>query len=97
MPYNYGMIRSFRSKPLAVFASTGNGAKLPVQNPKRLTRILQTLDAAKVPQDMNLPGFRYHSHQGQPKRYSVDASGNYRVTYGWEDSDAIDVDLEDPH
>jgi proteic killer suppression protein len=30
-------------------------------------------------------------------RYAVTASGNWRVTFGWSDGDAIDVDLEDYH
>lgn len=35
--------------------------------------------------------------KGKPKRYSVDVNRNYRVTFGWEDGDAIDVDVEDTH
>jgi proteic killer suppression protein len=30
-------------------------------------------------------------------RYAVSASGNWRVTFGWIEGDAIDVDLEDYH
>jgi toxin HigB-1 len=29
--------------------------------------------------------------------YAVSASGNWRVTFGWIEGDAIDVDLEDYH
>ena len=28
---------------------------------------------------------------------AVDASGNWRITFGWDGMDAIDVDLEDYH
>lgn len=50
------------------------------------------------PEDMNLPGLRFHSLKGNEKgRYAVDASGNWRVTFGWHDGDAIQVDLEDYH
>lgn len=91
------MIRSFRSKPLRIFAETGDGKKLPVKNHDRVRRILVALDAASKPDDMDLPGFRFHGLKGKPKRYAVDASGNYRVTWGWEEPDAIDVDLEDYH
>jgi hypothetical protein len=31
------------------------------------------------------------------ERYAVWASGNYRITFGWEGEDAINVDLEDYH
>ncbi len=77
----------------------GDGSKLPVANVARAERILARLDAAIVPEDMNLPGYRFHGLHGNPKRYAVDASGNYRVTFAWDHAagDAIDVDIEDYH
>jgi len=27
----------------------------------------------------------------------VDASGNWRITFGWDGDDAIEIDLEDYH
>jgi proteic killer suppression protein len=92
------VIRSFRSKPLRRFAEKGDASKLAVQNTDRIRRILVLLDAAMTPEDMNLPGLGFHGLKGQDKgRYAVDASGNWRVTFGWLDGDAIDVDLEDYH
>lgn len=97
-PYILLMIKSYRSKPLELFATTGNASKLPVKNHGRVRRILVALDAATKPEDMNLPGFRFHGLQGEPKRYTVDASGNYRITWAWDQpSDAVHVDLEDYH
>lgn len=93
----YRMIRSFRSKPLRKFAGEGDASKLPVQNQDRIRRMLARLDASVTPEDMNLPGFRFHGLQGKPKRWAVDANGNYRITFGWEGEDAIEVDLEDYH
>ena len=95
--YKLCVIRSFRSKALKLFSVKGDASRLPVRNFARIARILAALNAAVLPEDMNLPGYRFHSLQGQQKRYAVDASGNYRVTYGWEGQDAIDVDLEDYH
>jgi proteic killer suppression protein len=91
------MIRTIRNRALETFATTGDGSKLPVQNHSKVSRILQTLNAATRPEDMNLPGYRFHGLQGKPKRYSVDVNRNYRVTFGWEDGDAIEVDVEDTH
>ncbi|HWM31938.1 MAG TPA: type II toxin-antitoxin system RelE/ParE family toxin [Methyloceanibacter sp.] len=92
------MIRSFRSKALRRFAERGDASKLSVQNPDRIRRILARLDAAMKPEDMNLPGLRFHGLKGKDKgRYAVDVSGNWRITFGWLDGDAIDVDLEDYH
>lgn len=92
------MIKSFRNKGLELFATKGNARKLSVQNPKRIALILDLLEAAKRPSDMNLPGYRWHPlGEMAPGRYAVTASGNYRVTFAWDGDDAIDVDLEDYH
>ncbi len=91
------MIRSYRSKPLRKFAEEGDASKLPVPNVDRVRRILAALAAAVTPEEMNLPGYRFHGLQGKPKRYAVDASGNYRITFGFEGTDAVDIDIEDYH
>ncbi len=92
------MIRSFRNKALERFFETGDGRRLSVQNVKRIANILRALDDASRPEDMNLPGMRFHTLTGRGKsRYAVSASGNWRVTFGWVDGDAVDVDLEDYH
>ena len=46
---------------------------------------------------MNIPGFRFHGLQGNPKRYGVDANGNYRITFGFDGPDAVEIDIEDYH
>lgn len=92
------MIVSFRSKALRIFAATGDVSKLSVQNPERIRRILLALDIARRPDTLNLPGFRFHALKGRSKgRFAVDASGNWRITFGWQGEGAIDVDLEDYH
>ncbi len=92
------MIRSYRSKPLRRYAETGDPAKLSVSNIRRLDVILRALNAAKRPEDMNVAGWRFHGLQGRMKgRYAVDASGNWRITFGWDGRDAVDIDLEDYH
>jgi toxin HigB-1 len=92
------LIRSFRSKALRRFAEKGDASRLSVQAPDRVRRILARLEAAVQPSDMNLPGWRFHALRGDMAgRFAVDASGNWRITFGWDDGDAIDVDLEDYH
>jgi len=90
------MIKSIRNKGLRLFAATGQTRKLSVQKPERIGRILAALNAATVPEDMDLPGFEFHGLHGEPKRYAVSVSGNWRITFGWDEG-AIDVDLEDYH
>jgi toxin HigB-1 len=90
------VIRSFRDKALERFFATGDGRRLSVQNTRRIANILRALDDASRPEDMNLPGFRFHALVGRDRRrYAVSASGNWRITFGWLEGDAIDVDLED--
>jgi proteic killer suppression protein len=91
------MIKTYNSKALEAFATKVDGSKLPIPNHGRVRRILHALNAATKPEDMNLPGFRFHGLNTKPKRYAVDASGNYRVTWAWDDGNAIDVDIEDYH
>ena len=71
---------------------------LSVKNYQRVEIVLRRLDAAKTPEQMNVPGLYFHALKGEEKgRYSVRVSGNFRITFGWDDKDAIDVDLEDYH
>lgn len=92
------MITSFRNKPLQRFFETGKSRGLSVQDDKRISRILRALEAASKPEDMDIPGYRFHGLVGQEKgRYSVRVTGNWRITFGWSDEDATDIDLEDYH
>jgi proteic killer suppression protein len=92
------MIRSFRNKALAKFAATGNARGLSVQKPDRIARLLKARHAATQPAGINLPGFRFHALKGKDKgRYAIWASENWRMTFGWEGIDAVEVDLEDYH
>ncbi len=92
------MLRSFRSIALRRFAEKGDSSKLSVPNSDRVQRILRALNEATRPEQMNIPGFRFHPLKGRDRgRYAVDASGNWRITFGWSGKDAIDVDLQDYH
>ena len=92
------MIRSFRSKALRRLAEQGDASKLSVPNVRRVETILARLEGALTPEDLNLPGYRFHGLKGKDKgRYAVDASGNWRITFAWDGRNAIDVDLEDCH
>ncbi len=92
------MIRSFRNKGLKLYAEQGDSSKLSVSNVRRLNTILVSLDEAIRPEDMDVSGWRFHGLKGKLKgRYAVNASRHWRVTFGWDGKDAIDVDLEDYH
>ena len=45
-----------------------------------------------------MQGFRFHALDGDKKgRYAINVSSNWRLTFGWDEQDAIDIDLEDYH
>lgn len=89
------MIRSIRDKGLRRFFEEGDRSKISVANVRRLETMLQTLADAERPEDMNIPGWRFHGLKGEMRgRYAV--SGNWRLTFAW-DRHAIEVDLEDYH
>lgn len=92
------MIKSFTDKGLQLFWEKGSTRRLAVQNPKRIKMILDALDAATQPRDMDLPGLMLHNlAPSQPSRYTVRVSGNYRITFAFEKGEPVDVDLEDYH
>ncbi|MDO8703404.1 MAG: type II toxin-antitoxin system RelE/ParE family toxin [Sulfuricaulis sp.] len=63
-----------------------------------MRRLLDRLDAASGPQDMNLPGFGFHLLKGDRKGvYAIDVSGNWRITWRSGPDGAYDVNLEDYH
>ena len=94
--YIYFVIKTFRHKSLSKLFFSGETKGLPSDLIARIERRLSALNAAIVPQDMNLPGFNFHGLEGKPKRWAVHVSGNWCVTFGWDEG-AVDVDLEDYH
>ena len=91
------MIGSFRNKALEKLWLTGRSAKIRSNLKSRCLRRLDALNEASTPMDMNIPGFNFHGLRGTPKRYSVHVNGPWCVTFGWDENDAVDVDLEQYH
>ena len=91
------MIGSLRHKGLEELYRTGVTRRIGTDQVRKCIRILQLLEVAERPEDMNIAGFHFHGLQGKPKRWSVRATKNYRVTFGWIVDSAVDVDYEDYH
>lgn len=92
------MILNFRHKGLERFFSKSDYRGIPAQHAARLERLLDRLDAALKPDDMSLPGYRFHPLKGDRKgTYAVSVSGNWRLTFRFAGEDAADIDLEDYH
>ena len=92
------MIRSFRSKPLAELWEKGRTSKINAKMHERILRRLDRLDAAAVPEEMNIPGLDFHALRGfKPMRYSVHVNGPWCITFEFEDGDACRVAFEQYH
>lgn len=92
------MIQSFRSRSLKSLYDGKTAKRVAASHVDRLRDILAMLDHAARPSDMDLPGFRLHPLKGVRKgHWAVSVSGNWRVTFRFEDGHAIDVDYVDYH
>jgi toxin HigB-1 len=92
------MIKSWRHKGLKLFYDTGSIAKIQHKHADKLHDILQALDFATAPQQMNFPNLDFHPLKGNLKNfYSVKVDANWRVTFTFENKDAILIDYIDYH
>lgn len=92
------MIKSFRHRGVEKFFRTGSKAGIQAKHAERLRRQLFALDNAIAASDLNAPGWRLHQLHGDlAGHWSIDVSGNWRLTFTFEGSDAILVDYQDYH
>ncbi|HLA94298.1 MAG TPA: type II toxin-antitoxin system RelE/ParE family toxin [Pyrinomonadaceae bacterium] len=92
------MIKSFRHKGIERFFKNGSKAGIQPKHSERLRIQLFALDNATNPQDMNAPGWRLNSLKGElADHWSIDVSGNWRLTFAFEGEYAVLVDYQDYH
>ena len=92
------MIRTLRHRGLKRLHERGDLSKLRADQMERIGIALADLNAAKTPQDLDLPGYRVHPLKGDLKGFwSIRISANWRIIFRFEDGDACEVDLIDYH
>ena len=92
------MNKSFQHRGLQALYEKGETRRLSQQHITKLRDILVTLDHSRSPTDMNLPGFQLHPLKGSLRGYyAVSVSGNWRVTFRFEDGHAVDINYTDYH
>lgn len=93
------MIVSFAHKGLESFFKTGSTAGIQHKHRKKLTLQLSTLNIARSPLEMNLPGWQLHQLQGDLSgHWAVSVNGNWRLTFRFnDDGNAEIVDYQDYH
>lgn len=104
MRYTGHMIKTFRHKGLERFYREGSKAGIQPAHADKLTLQLFTLNRAKAPEDMGVvSGWKLHPLTSKKKNdplaghWAVWVSGNWRLTFTFEDGDAILVNYLDYH
>ena len=92
------MILRFRDSGLKRLYEHGDESKIPPELVKKTKRIIDRLDVATQPSDLNLPGLGLHPLKGNLKgNWAVKVSGNWRITFRFESGHVRDVNLIDYH
>jgi proteic killer suppression protein len=90
-------VYSFAKKGLEEIFRTGRTKRIGAEYVKRLRLVLDYLDGATGPGDLQgVSGF--HSLSGERAgQYAMRISGNWRLTFRFRDGDVVDIDFEDYH
>ena len=97
-PYTPPVIRTFRHRGLRELYERGSSSKVVQGHVAKLLRILTAPDRRTGPGGMDIPGFRLHPLKGRLRgNHAVSVSGNWRVTFRFDDGHAVDVDYLDYH
>jgi proteic killer suppression protein len=96
--YTLIVIKSFDHKGLEKLFYDDSKRGVKPEHAEKLKDILDRLDAASSVNDMDYPGSGLHPLKGDLKgRWAVKVSGNWRMTFRFENGDAYVVDYTDYH
>jgi toxin HigB-1 len=91
------VIKSWRHKGLKELFETGDSRRIRPDLKARVLRRLDRLNVAENSVQVNIPGFDFHPLRGKPQRYSIHVNGPWCITFAWQGTDAVEVDLEQYH
>jgi proteic killer suppression protein len=92
------MILNFKHKGLKLFFEKGSTAKVNPNHADKLHDILQLLDVITRPEQMNMPGWRFHTLIGNMSGfYSITVNKNWRIIFSFDGSNVTAVDYLDYH
>jgi toxin HigB-1 len=92
------MIQTFKNKALEKLLKENITKGIPKELEKKIRIRLEVIDAASIIDDIRLPGYDLHELKGDRKEtWSIKISGNWRITFRFENGEADDVELEDYH
>lgn len=92
------MIISFVHKGLEKFFRNGSKKGIQAKHAPRLRLILAQLNQAETIKDLDFPGSGLHQLTGNLKgQWALKVSGNWRVTFKFENGEVTIVDYQDYH
>jgi proteic killer suppression protein len=92
------MIKSFAHKGIKTFFEAGSKAGIQAAHAPKLRLQLAALNRAKKPDDMAVPNWRLHALKGNLSgHWAITVNGNWRLTFRFENGDALLVDYQDYH
>ena len=92
------MIISIKSKALKLLFNKDDPSKIRPDMVRKVENILTRLHAAKELTDMNAPSYNLHPLKGDKKgSWAITIKDNWRITFRFENGDALDVNMIDYH
>lgn len=90
------LIKTFQHKGLKAFFETGSMTGIQAIHAPRLAAMLRRLNEIPDATGMGVPGWGLHSLQGRALNghFSVKVSGNWRVTFTFDGTDAVLVNYQ---
>lgn len=96
--YAATVIKSFRHKGLEALYVRDSARGIRADHAAKLRRILQALEEATGPHELNHPGYGLHPLKGARKGdWAIKVDGNWRITFRFAGQDVERVDYEDYH
>jgi len=91
-------VKRIKDGALKRLAKSGDESGINAGWRPKVRRLLGQLNVAVSPQELDLPGNGFHE-LGHDRRgtYSVGITGNWRITFKWDDKGPYDVYMEDYH
>lgn len=90
-------IKTFKSLMLKELFETGESRRMDTKLVKRALGRMAALHGARQLKDLFIPGFELHKYPNTKSRYSISISGHWRITFDWDNNEAYNVDLSQPH
>lgn len=92
------MIKSFKHKGLKRFFIYGDISGINAEHQEKIARILFVIDSASNIKAISAPAYKLHPLKGGLKgHWAVSVSGNWRITFKFENKNAYVLDYQDYH